>query len=197
MFWAPWIICDFIKLVWTNSNKINSNPFEFNSNGFELQPQILETYKWFKNHWNVGKAQIFGYAKFWGWRGILVSMENSNSDLLSLQVAFEFKFKSGSNTEFHILSPHENTSPSIMQSLRHKRWSKITWWIGNACGLLHSNHHDFRADAWSRAVDCCWTINSLQWVCDTAEHPYLPGVLVEDARDEDAMAADGQNDAAR
>ena len=82
MFWDPEINCDFIKLVWTNSNKVNSNPFELNSNGFELQPNFLGIEKWFKNHGNDGKAQIFGYAKFGSEGGSWSTWKKSNSSLL-------------------------------------------------------------------------------------------------------------------
>ena len=66
MFWDPDINCDFTKLVWTNLDKENSNPFDLNSDGFELQPHFTGIGKWFKNHGKYGKAQIFGYAKFGG-----------------------------------------------------------------------------------------------------------------------------------
>ena len=136
MFWAPCIICDFIKLVWTNSKNINSNPFEFNSYGLELQPQIPESLKWFKNHGNYWNAQIFGYANFWGEGESWATCKIQTVAHLSPQHVSEFKFKRSSNSDFKFLSPHEIISTSIMPSLRCKRWNKIHGGIWNACGLL-------------------------------------------------------------
>ena len=59
------------------------------------------------------------------------------------------------------------------------------------------SHHDLYADARSRAIRHCRVAARQQGIRGVRKHAYLPGVHIGNDRDEDAMAAKGQNDAAR
>ena len=108
--------------------QLNLLTFEFEFKWPSTAPEFSKGWKILVKSWKSLEGQKIGLCQTWEGRGIHSTLQNSNSASFKPPTCIWIQIQMKFNSDFKSLSPHEITSPSIMPSLRCKRWKKDKWW---------------------------------------------------------------------